>query len=124
MFFAVASSAFILRARMACPTHTTRIIKRPVVIDVSTRAPSVPANSAASCGTAAVQTSADGGLVYTFVPCPTWSIELLAEPAASEAATTETGPHTIKQPNAVEGVLVDAIDGVNDVNTPHRKSKR
>lgn len=65
MFFAVASSAFILRARMARDCCSTTV-PAPVVIELE---PSSAPPSPTDCGAAVIKRGADGTETYYFEPC-------------------------------------------------------
>ena len=63
MFFAVASSAFILRARMAQSYCTSHRHATPVIVEIEASPP--PRTSGAHCG-APVETSVDGKQQFLF----------------------------------------------------------
>jgi len=67
MFFAVASSAFILQARMArhrCPHRAPVRMARPAVMPA-------PTPASADCGRASFRDNADGTISVYFNLCPT-----------------------------------------------------
>ncbi len=80
MFFAVASSAFVLRARMARSHYDYVRSATPIIIQMDTPAPAndnmpttVPAKVTPNddgCGAPVVSHNADGSDSYSFTPCP------------------------------------------------------
>ncbi len=92
MFFAVASSALILRSRMAsecCPTRAAHA--PPVIVDVAipTATP-----TQAHCGEPVYQQLVDGTISITYKACPEGThngADLSAKPAAKPARGIEIG---------------------------------
>lgn len=91
MFFAVASSAFVLRARMA-RSHCDYVrSSTPIIIQMDTPAPAndnmptavPPAKTATTdegCGAPVVTHNPDGSDSYSFTPCPDLEVGKDAKP--------------------------------------------
>lgn len=97
MFFAVASSAFILRARMArscCPAT----VSSPVVIEMEPVA-APPATD--DCGAAVVKRHADGTETYYFEPCK--------EPLPTVVGESDEAPMLEIRGSIEGGVLVETV---------------
>ena len=95
MFFAVASSAFILRARMArscCPAT----VSSPVVIEMEP----VAAPPSDDCGAAVVKHHADGTETYYFEPC---------EELPAVVGDSDDAPMLEVRGSVPGGVVVDTV---------------
>ena len=87
MFFAVASSAFILRARMAQSCCPARAMPAPIVIETT------PATPSDDCGAAVVREHPDGSSTWYWEPCDEPIPVIVGE----------------QPPAAVEGIVVDKV---------------
>lgn len=67
MFFAVASSAFILRARMAQNCCPLKEVQAPAAVDWTAR---VKPSATAECGTPQYRTQPDGAIQVVYEHCP------------------------------------------------------
>ena len=104
MFFAVASSAFILRARMVECSMVPGFQPAPVVVDVAT--PATVTSVGAECGEALYESNPDGSVSVYFELCPPPGQTLVI---GESAVDTPVAAPPAALPKPVKGVAVGRI---------------